>query len=176
MKTAKILIAVITVAAFMCLSNAAQAQAKKKANKQTYQWRYETQCMGIGVEGTKLIKVWSYSKNPTVAIAEAKKNAVHAMIFQGFTGNSQTGCSTQKPLTDNPGLEQEKAQFFTDFFADGGKYMKFVTLSGDGSVNPQDRVKVGNEYKIGIVVSVMYDQLRKDLEAAGIIKGLASGF
>lgn len=79
-------------------------------------------------------------------------------------------------MTNNPGLEQEKIEFFDSFFADGGKYMKFVTVSGDGAVAAQDRMKVGKEYKIGVVVSVMYDQLRKDLEAAGIIRGLSSGF
>ena len=132
--------------------------------------------MGVGVEGTKLVKVWSYSKNPVLAIEQAKKNAVHAMIFQGFSGNSATGCQTQKPLTNNPALESERADFFEAFFADGGKYMKFVTLSGDGSINPQDRLKIGKEYKIGVFVSVMYDQLRKDLEAAGIVKSLSFGF
>ena len=54
--------------------------------------------------------------------------------------------------------------------------MKFVSASGDGNIAAGDRVKVGKEYKIGIVVSVMKDQLRKDLEAAGIVKGLSSGF
>ena len=38
-------------------------------------------------------------------------------------------------------------------------------------------VKVGkNEYKVGVVISVSKDLLRKDLEAAGIIKGLGAGF
>ena len=54
--------------------------------------------------------------------------------------------------------------------------MKFVSVSGDGSVASEDRMKVGKEYKVGVVVSVMYDLLRKDLEAAGIIRGLSSGF
>jgi len=152
------------------------AQAQKKANKATDEWRYEVQCMGIGVDGTKLVKVWSYSKKPTIAITQAKKNAVHAMVFQGFAGNSSVGCPTQKPLTNNPALEEQQERFFAEFFAEGGKYMKFVAVSGDGSINPEDRIKVGKEYKIGVLVSVMYDQLRKDLESAGIIKGLSSGF
>ena len=37
-------------------------------------------------------------------------------------------------------------------------------------------VKVGKEYKVGVVVSVRKDDLRKALEAAGIIRGLNSGF
>ncbi len=54
--------------------------------------------------------------------------------------------------------------------------MKYVSLSNDGSIDTDDRLKVGKEYKIGVVVSVMKDQLRKDLEKAGIIKALDAGF
>ena len=36
--------------------------------------------------------------------------------------------------------------------------------------------KVGKEYKVGCVVSVRKDDLRKALEAAGIVRGLSSGF
>ncbi len=155
-------------------SVAVNAQKKKKADKDTEKWRYEIECVSVGAQGSYLIKVWSYSKKSTIAINQAKKNAVHGIIFQGFTG-SGSGC-TQKPLTNNPALEQEKEVFFKDFFADGGKYMKFVSVTGDGSIAAEDRIKVGKEYKIGVVVSVSKDELRKDLEAAGIIKSLNSGF
>lgn len=79
-------------------------------------------------------------------------------------------------MVSNPNLENEKADFFEPFFEEGGKYMKFVSSSGDGNIDAADRMKVGKEYKIGVVVSVMKDALRKDLEAAGISKGLSSGF
>ena len=62
------------------------------------------------------------------------------------------------------------------FFEDGGKYMKYVSVSTDGQISADDRKKVGKEYKVGIVISVMKDALRKDLESAGVIKGLSSGF
>ena len=128
------------------------SQAKKKANKDTENWRYEVECAGIGKEGTYLIKVWSYSKKPQVAMEQSKKNAVHAIIFQ------------------------EKADFFEEFFADGGKYMKYVSSANDGAIGEGDRVKVGKEYKVGVIVTVFKDNLRKDLEDAGIVKGLNSGF
>jgi hypothetical protein len=177
MKTTKTLLITAFLSFLFLLNNTtAQPIQKDKANVQTRVWRYEVECVGVGVEGTKLIKVWSYSKNPTVAMEQAKKNAIHAMIFQGFAGNGKTGCSTQRPLTNNPGLENEKDEFFNSFFADHGKYMKYATLSNDGAIGPGDRVKVGKEYKVGVVVGVLYDQLRKDLEDAGIIKGLNNGF
>ena len=36
--------------------------AKKKANKDTKSWRYEIEGVSQGVQGTYLIKVWSFSK------------------------------------------------------------------------------------------------------------------
>ncbi|MFA7445146.1 MAG: hypothetical protein WCY89_04305 [Flavobacteriaceae bacterium] len=164
-----ILFLIVSVSAF------SQARAKKKADKATEEFRYEIECAGIGTDGTYLIKVWSYSKKPNVAIEQAKKNAVHGVIFKGFAGGER-GCNSQKPLVSNPNLEAEKEEFFDLFFEDGGKYMKFVSVSSDGNVDAKDRMKVGKEYKIGVVVSVMKDALRKDLEQAGVIRGLSSGF
>jgi hypothetical protein len=152
----------------------ANAQAGKKADNDTEEWRYDIECVSVGASGSYQIKVWSYSKKSTVAINQAKKNAVHGIIFKGFTGTG-AGC-TQKPLASSPDIEQQKSEFFKDFFADGGKYMQFVTSASEGEIAAGDVVKVGKEYKIGVVVSVYKDQLRKDLEAAGIIKGLSDGF
>jgi len=154
------------------LFSTAQINKQKKADKDTENWRYEIECVGIGAPGTKVIRVWSYSKKATIALTQSKKNAIHGIIFQGYAGGS-AGCTAQRPMTNNPALEQERAQFFDDFFAEGGKYMKFVSSSGDAVPNT---VKVGKEYKIGVEVIVMSDALRKDLEAAGILKGLGSGF
>jgi hypothetical protein len=147
---------------------------RKKANKDTEAWRYEIEAVQTGTQGTYLIKVWSYSKSPNVAIEQAKKNAVHGIIFKGFAGTSTV--SGQKPLSSNVNLEQEKSDFFKPFFDDGGKYLKFVSLSNDGSVAAEDRMKIGKEHKIGVIVSVNVSGLRKDLEAAGIIKSLGAGF
>lgn len=150
------------------------AQASKKANKDTAIWRYEIEAVQTSVSGTYLIKVWSYSKKPEVAIEQSKKNGIHGIIFKGFTGKS--GVPGQKPLANNVNLEEEKADFFNPFFADGGKYMKFVSTSTDGAVAAEDRMKIGKEYKVGVLVSVNVAELRKDLENAGIIKSLSSGF
>jgi len=50
--------------------------------------------------------------------------------------------------------------------------MKYVTLT-EGT---REIVKIGKEYKVGVVVSVAKDDLRKALEAAGVVKSLGSGF
>ena len=167
----KVIITLLTIVAIAFSGN---AQAKKKANKDTKAWRYEIEAMPTGVQGTYLIKVWSYSKKRDIAIEQARKNAVHGIIFRGFAGT--TGVPRQEPLTNNPNLEEEQAAFFEDFFSDGGKYGKFAGFVNDGAVAAEDIMKVGKEYKIGVLVSVQKTALLKDLETTGIVKSLGAGF
>lgn len=155
----------------------ANAQRKKKiANKDTKAWRYDIECEGIAKQGSKLVKVWSYSKKPKFAIGQAMKNAVHGIVFKGYAGGGN-GCTSFKPLVSKPGAENEHAAFFDTFFSDGGEFMKYVTAATDGNIAPGDRLKVSKrEYKIGVVINVATDQLRKKLEAEGIIRALNAGF
>ena len=170
-KIKSLLMVVFLLASF---TSNAQIFSKKKSKKDTHNFRYEIECIGEGTQGTYAIKVFSYSKKPKVAIEAAKRNAVHGIIFKGFSGGK---CVRKPALARNPNLEQEKADFFKSFFANGGKYSKFVTTSTDGAIEGGDVTKVSKkEYKIGVNVSVNVTLLRKDLEAAGIIKGLGSRF
>ena len=164
----------IVVTAMIVSFLTVNGQSNKQANKETFQWRYELEAVSTATQGSYLVKVWSYSNKPAVAMEQSKKNAVHGIIFKGFSGKQ--GVPGQKPLTSNPNLEIEKSDFFSTFFSDGGKYMKYVTLSGDGSVAAEDRMKIGKEYKVGVIVTVNVSTLRKDLEDAGIIRSLNSGF
>jgi hypothetical protein len=168
----KSLLMVVFILAFFTTD--AQIFSKKKSKKDTHNFRYEIECIGEGKQGTYSIKVFSYSKKPKVAIEAAKRNAVHGIIFKGISGGQ---CINKPALARNPNLEQEKADFFKAFFANGGKYSKFVVASTDGAIEAGDVTKVSKkEYKIGVNVSVNVALLRKDLEAAGIIKGLGSMF
>lgn len=163
---------------FVLVANfGAQAQWKKeKALDDTKIWRYDIECEGIAKQGAKLVKVWSYSKNPKHAIASAMRNAVHGVIFKGFAGGGQS-CTSSQPLVKDPSVEEEYKEFFNEFFAEGGEYLKYVSAATDGSIAPGDRLKVSKrEYKIAAVVTVMSDQLRKRLEKENIVKSLTSGF
>ena len=144
--------------------------SKSKANKETTSFRYELGWAGNGTQGFYLVKVWSYSKKVNVATEQSKKNAVHGIIFKGYVG--KPGCVAQRPLAKDAGVEYEKEAYFKEFFKDGGEYLKYVTLT-EGT---QEIVKMGKEYKVGVVVSVAKDDLRRALEASGVIKSLGSGF
>ena len=143
---------------------------QKKADKDTEQFRYEIECAGNASQGNYLVKVWSYSRTASIAENQCRKNAVHGVIFKGYGGGQ--GCVSQRPLASNPGVETQYATYFASFFADGGEFQKYASImSGTTEI-----VKVGREYKVGVVVSVRKDDLRKALEAAGVIRGLNSGF
>ncbi|MDR1610166.1 MAG: hypothetical protein LBS08_01480 [Candidatus Symbiothrix sp.] len=145
------------------------------ADKETHQFRYEIEATDVGSQGTYQLKVWTYSKDANTAIEQAKKNAVHGVIFKGYAGKAGV-IAGQRPLVSNPALETEREDYFKPFFTTGGRYQQFVGLANNGAIASGDRIKIGKEYKIGVVVSVNVAALRKDLETAGIIKKLGGGF
>lgn len=165
---------ILSLISIVLLISCFSASSKDKADKDTDIWRYEIEAVSTGTEGSYLVKVWSYSKKPVLAIEQAKKNAVHGIVFKGFAGKQRV--SGQKPLAIDPNIEVEQQEFFKLFFADGGNYLRFVQLTNDGSIAAEDRLKVGKEYKIGVIVSVNVSSLRKNLEDAGVIRELGSGF
>ncbi len=162
----KIILLTVMFVVFWVVNSTAQ----KKTNEREF--RYEVVSMGVGAQGTDLIKVYSYTKNEKNISYLAKINAIHAVLFKGIAATS--GTEMQPALVKNREKENN-AEFFDNFF-ENGTYNQYVTLSSDGVVNAKDRMKVGKEYKIGIIVSVNKKDLRKYLESEGIIKGLGSMF
>ena len=173
MKNQKTLLNVISLCLLLAfLSSPAWSQTKRKKELAGYTIdNYEVECLGTGTDGTQILKIWGYGKKPDKAILQAKRNAVHAVIFKGIYAG-KPGC-TKQPLVKDPNAINEHSDYFDAFFEEGGKYLSFVAVSGDGV---KESVKVGKQYKVAIAVSVMKDPLRKELENAGIIKSLNHGF
>ena len=141
--------------------------AKKPENSNL---RYEIECAGNGTQGNYLVKVWVYTKSGNCSSETLKKYAVHGVIFKGYAG--KTDCVQQRPLASTPAIEQQKADFFNAFFNNDKAFAKYAT-EVNGSV---ERIRIGKEYKYGAVISVAKDMLRQDLEKAGVIRGLNTGF
>jgi len=150
--------------------NPGEAKKPTKSELAMQQFRYELECAGNGVQGTYLVRVWTYDKKQKNAQAACARNAVHGVIFKGFAGGD--GCIGQKPLVLNPGAELENEEFFRLFFSDNGEYRKYVSIVAGSELCE----KVGKEYRAGAIVSIQKDELRRALEVAGIIKGLNYGF
>ena len=150
----------------------AQAVAKSKANKDTQHWRYELQpAVGQAPQGCALVRVWSYSKNANVATMQAGKNAVHGIIFTGYAPSTDgTRLPGRNPIITDLTLEEKNADYFKAFFADNGPFQRYVSYVGNGV--PDQVIKIGKEYKVGITVTVQVDELRKRLEQDNIIEKL----
>ena len=143
---------------------------KKQAGIDMDSWRYDLVSVGEGQQGAYKIKVWTYSKSPKLSEEFTRKCAVHGVLFKGIASNK--GTSVKRPLIKDPQAKFEFEDFFQKFFADGGEYGRFVQLTS----GVPEVIKVGKENKIGVVVLVQKDELRKYLEEAGIRKALDSGF
>lgn len=136
-------------------------------------WKYEIEAINTGVSGTYLVKVWVYLKKSDVDYDLVKKMAIHGVIFKGVSGNDLF--PPQAPLSNDPNVEENQKEFFNVFFSDNGDYSMFINSSSD-QVAPGDRMKIGREFKIGVVLSVKKDALRSHLENSGIISKLSEGF
>ena len=164
----KILSMALLVLATALFVGCASTKSIQKTDAGKFQ--YELEGVGNATQGAYLVKVWTYSPTKHANIEECKKNAVHGVIFKGYAASGQV--RAQQPLVREAGAQMTHADYFNQFFADGGEYNRYVTVT-QGS---QEVLRVGKTYKIGLVVSVSKDQLRKALESAGVVKPLNYGF
>lgn len=175
MKTIR-LVSLLLLGVMFYSNVSSQERYSRKERKAHYSsnYNYEVQISGVGQDGTKVMKVWGYGKRVEDAIIEAKMNAVASAIFKGIPGG-QGAAATPAILTD-PNASEKHADYFETFFSPGGKYLQFITMTTDGMPSGQDRLKMKTGYKVAIYVQVMYDALRKQLEADGIARRLDAGF
>ena len=147
----------------------ASCGSASRLSKADTPWTYEIESVGVGADGTYAIRVWSYYKNAKIPLEVAKRNAVHAVIFKGVPAGN--GAASQPPLKTDA-VTASDSVFFGNFFQ--GEYQDYINSVASGSLRI---LKLrAREYKIGYVVSVAKDNLRKYLEDQGVIKGLSSGF
>lgn len=140
-----------------------------KSNRAGQPWSYEVENMGVGTEGTYTIRIWSYWRNADMPVENAKKNAVHAVLFKGIPAGN--GASSQPAIKAGETSPSESA-FFDNFFI--SEYQRYISSVASGSAQV---IKTGpKEFKIGYIVSVSKDSLRKYLESKGIVKELSAGF
>ena len=161
----------ITLVFLFSMSYTSFAQNIKKEYKKLWasDMSYEVAVVGIGTDGTKLLKVWGYEKKEAEAKIEAKKNAVAACLFKGAVG---TRSEIVKPIVPDQGVADANQVYFDKFFETGGQYLQYVAMTNDAT--GKDIIKMDKGYKVGIVVSVMYDKLREEMERQGIVKKLSN--
>lgn len=151
-------IVAIAVAAFLLVSC--------NTTKSTAYMSYETQCLGVELDGSQTLLAWGEGKNKADAEEQAKKNAVRDVIFKGISVG-KSDC-TKPPLINTPNAQQKYEDYFNVFFADGGEYKKYISM--------QDRKRKSGDtehYQYGekrsVTVRVLRSALKKRLQNDGII-------
>lgn len=131
---------------------------------------FESECMGVELDGSVTLKAWGNGRNYLDASEQAKKNAVRDVVFVGIKKGSSE-CNSL-PLLKNQSAKFDNEDYFNVFFADGGKYSHFVSLKDERVMDKvkRDKKKNGETRTHGLVVRVNRSALKQELTKDGIIK------
>ena len=151
------------------------SQNKRKgkiADQNTQEWRYDALCNGNGgSESSYLLKISVYVPDRRLALEQAKKSAVHAVLFKGLPANND-GCAAKVALV-NASSESENSEYFKNFFFNNSSYSQFATSPTGVPTKTISLDKKGKQLRVDYIISVNVESLRKKLEGDKIIKSLA---
>jgi len=117
--------------------------------------------------GFKVFKVWSFSRSRGDITNEINMaNAIHGLLFKGLAASDE-GYQGNVPALVPDGYESHREYF--DLFFGSGEFKQFIQLTSRGAQQAGDVIKVGRKYKVGLLVQVNLNALRKRLEKDGII-------
>ena len=74
---------------------------------------FESECLGVELDGSETLRAWGRGKNRTDAIEQAKKNAVRDVLFKGVAAGSRE-CSVRPLVTEVNA--QERYAYYGTFF------------------------------------------------------------
>jgi hypothetical protein len=159
----KKLISIVSLMALV-LSLGACKSAKKSVGSY---YTSEIECMGTELDGSETLLTWGTGKNKKDALAQARKNAVKAVLFKGVT-KGYNGCS-MRPLITEVNAMRKYEDYFNSFFKDGGAYTEFVS-NKDTRKSSMTGEANNNQHKYGIVVRVLRAELKNKLIEDNILK------
>lgn len=173
----------ICAVAFVGEALAQERINKKRADANTEEFYYEVEAYrNKTVAGSIDVKVWSYGVEVNTAKEQATKNAVHAALFRGIPGNQEKRLQGVPALISDFSIEEKHKDFFKALLKEHGPYMRYATKSNSAMTTDiiqlaKNKTKVHKyKYKVGVIVTLQYDELKKMLEQKGIIEKLNSGF
>lgn len=132
---------------------------------------YQTECVAIESNGFITIKIWDSKRGSRYKIEQARKDAIHAVLYSGIAGNR--GCTTQYPILNNSKNQENFKKIEKDFFSRNGKWSTFTQSASVETTLPAN---LGSRNWKVYQVSVSKNNLRKFLEEQNIINTLTKGF
>lgn len=125
--------------------------------------------------GFKVFKVWSFGPKRQLLTQDiCMRNAIHGLLFKGLVA-MDTGTQGTVPALVPDGYDSHKEYF--DAFFGNGEYKLFIQASSRGAQQAGDVMQVNKKrWKVGLVVQVNQNALRKRLEKDRIIESAANIF
>lgn len=159
-------ISFILLTALIVVSCSVSKNAKIAGN-----YTFETECIGVELDGSQTVKAWGQGRNRTDAIEQAKKQALKDVLFHGIN-NGKSDCSN-KALLLEVNAEEKYENYFAKFFTDEGEFLNYVSYE---DANPKhiestkERKKAGSQEYYGLIVRVQRMKLKEKLISDKIIK------
>lgn len=154
------------VIASSTLNSCGDAQKSMSGN-----YTYETECMGIEMDGSQTVKAWGTGRNREDAVEQAKKNGVRDVLFKGITFGKQD-CNS-KPVIFEVNAQEKYEDYFNAFFADQGAYKEFITGEDGSDMHfsvVQGRKKFEDQVTYGVIIRVQRAKLKDRMVTDKIIK------
>lgn len=123
-------------------------------------------------DGVLLLRVYCFNKKPNIPDETFRMQAVHNLLYNGVSSSGRK--QGRPPLVDKNAATSNEA-FLKSFF-DNKLYDNFSSIAINGYVNTGNLVKEGKLYRVGKLVKVNEEALRKYLEENNIIRALDDGF
>ena len=111
----------------------------------------ETECLGSELDGSHTVRAWGTGRYVGDAKEQAKKQAVYDCLFTGILRGK--GSCEARPIVTEANAREKYQAYFDKFFADGGEYLKYISM--------KDRFSA----ICGITAKELEEQLRPDVEA-----------
>lgn len=132
---------------------------------------YQTECISLETDGYISFKIWDTKLGKSYKPEQARKDAIHAVLFAGIAGSN--GFSTQTALLVKTEDIDKFKKIEKEFFSSKGKWAQYTRSSATETTLPANLGK--KNWKV-YQVSVSKDALKKYLEEKSILKSINTGF
>lgn len=138
------------------------------ARKSQAYYDYKSKLIGTELDGSYTIRAWGRARNSVNAYAQARKQAVRDVIFEGVQAAS-SNLDDLKPLCFDMNAKTKYEDYFNAFFADGGDFEKYCSMK-ERRLMSSNFSRTDNQAVAQVSVCVYRTKLKEKLIADGILK------
>ena len=124
-------------------------------------YNYESECVGVDLDGSQTLKVWGTGRTRAYAIEMAKKNGVRDILFKGIR-NGKSDCNV-KPILTEVNVQEKYEAYFNKFFSSDGSYKTFVSTPKGGLITTTE-VEYKGSSKTSLTYSIIINVNRSALK------------